>query len=444
MLVNLPFWIRIAILLGSGAIIGACINWAIYAWAMFLQRPISPWMQPAKGESERTLLDRIPVFGWPGRRRDSKIYGSGFWVRPMVIEIVCAIAVPWFYEWLAAGGLTAGNIVFVDPELNQIIPPVRWAQMCEIWFFALGSLLALMCVGTFIDFDEKTIPDQVTVTGTIVALLFAAFSPTFRLPQVLSVKLAKVKAIDSIHYASPGDLTDWYLGTGAMVTAMLIFVIWIWALLPKFSPFYFGWRKSIRLSWAHAFRPKRKTKCDIRIRFRKTPAVTMLLVAMLLVGLTSIAMAWRWLSPLNLECLYSSFVGLAFGGGLVWAIRIIGTMALQKEAMGFGDVTLHAMIGAFLGWQAALLVFVIAPFAALLIVLLQFILVRQNVIAFGPYLCAGAVILLYSWHWVWPAAAAGVFALGPYLLMILAGSLVLMAIMLGVISWVKIRFLEVE
>ena len=71
--------------------------------------------------------------------------------------------------------------------------------------------------------------------------------------------------------------------------------------------------------------------------------------------------------------LYSSFLGMAFGGGLVWAIRIIGTIALQKEAMGFGDVTLHAMIGAFLGWQAALLVFVMAPFAALLVVLIQFI-----------------------------------------------------------------------
>ena len=33
--------------------------------------------------------------------------------------------------------------------------------------------------------------------------------------------------------------------------------------------------------------------------------------------------------------------------------------------MGFGDVTLMAMIGAFLGWQAAVLTFFLAPFFGL-------------------------------------------------------------------------------
>ena len=433
MLTNLPSWIRVAILLGCGAIIGSMINWAIYAWAMFLKRPISPWMKPAEGESERTLLDRIPIIGWIGRRRDSEVYGKGFWIRPMLIEVACAIGVPWFYQWLAAGGLTAGNI-----------PATGWPLMYETWFFAFGMLLTLMCIGTFIDFDEKTIPDEVTVTGTVIALLFAAFAPLYRLPQEPLFGMAKAPTIEPIHYASPGDLPGWHLGTMAMVTAMLIFAAWIGALLPKFSPFYVGLRKSIRLSMAHAFRPKRKTKCDIRVRSRTTPRVTVFLITMLLVGLAGIYMAWNWLPPPNLESLYSSLIGLAFGGGLVWAIRIIGTVALQKEAMGFGDVTLHAMIGAFLGWQAALLVFVIAPFAALLIVLIQFILIRQNVIAFGPYLCAGAVILLYSWHWVRPSAAAGVFALGPFLLVIVAGCLVLMALMLGALSWFKGLFMEEE
>lgn len=431
MLANLPFWIRFAILLGMGAIIGALINWAIYAWAMFLKRPISPWMKPAEGESERRSLDRIPIVGWPGRRRDSKVHGTGFWIRPMIIEIVCAAGVPWFYQWLAAGGLTNGHI-----------PAAGWPAMYETWFFAHGILLALMCVGTFIDFDEKTIPDEVTVTGTLIALLFAAFAPAFRLPSVLFDIGGTV--IEPVHYASPANPPGWHLGTMAMVTAMAIFAIWIWALLPKLPVWYVGWGKSIRFMWAHAVQPKRKSKCEIRIQPRKTPGLTVVLAALLVVGLALIAMAWQFLPNVNLESLYGSFIGMAFGGGLVWAIRIIGTFALQKEAMGFGDVTLHAMIGAFLGWQAALLVFVIAPFAALLVVLLHFILTRENVIAFGPYLCTGAVILMYVWNWLWPKAATGVFALGPILLMILAGSLVLMALMLGMIAWYKGRFMEEE
>ena len=45
------------------------------------------------------------------------------------------------------------------------------------------------------------------------------------------------------------------------------------------------------------------------------------------------------------------------GGGIVWAVRIIASQALGVEAMGFGDVTLMCMIGAFVGWQPALLIF---------------------------------------------------------------------------------------
>ncbi len=165
---------------------------------------------------------------------------------------------------------------------------------------------------------------------------------------------------------------------------------------------------------------------------------------LLVVGLAAIAVAWNLLPAVNLASLYGAFIGMAFGGGMVWAIRIIGTVALQKEAMGFGDVTLHAMIGAFLGWQAALIVFAIAPVVALLMVGIQFVLTRQNVIAFGPYLCAGAAILIYYWDRIWPHAAQGVFSLGPYLLAILAGALVLLPIMLIIIAWFKGMFIREE
>ena len=47
----------------------------------------------------------------------------------------------------------------------------------------------------------------------------------------------------------------------------------------------------------------------------------------------------------------------------MWAVRLIGTAALRREAMGFGDVTLMMMIGTFLGWQACSDLFFLAPFA---------------------------------------------------------------------------------
>lgn len=342
----------------------------------------------------------------------------------MMIEIAWAIGLPWFFQWQANGGLTGGAI--------------PGGTLAQTWFCAHGILLALMCIGTFIDFDEKTIPDEVTVTGTLIALLLAAFAPWARLPEVVA-GMGGV-AIRSVHYASPSPVPGWHVGNAGMLVAMLIFAIWIWALMPKLPIWYVGLRKSCRFMFAYAIQPKRKTKCDIRTTPRSTPGVTIFLGGLLVAGLITLAVGWGRLPILNQQSLYGSFIGLAFGGGLVWAIRIIGTVAMQQEAMGFGDVTLMAMIGAFLGWQASLLVFVIAPFAALLVVFLHFVLTRENVIAFGPYLCAGGVILLFKWSTLWPAAAKGVFALGPVLLGILTAALVLMALMLAFIQWFKQLF----
>ena len=58
-------------------------------------------------------------------------------------------------------------------------------------------------------------------------------------------------------------------------------------------------------------------------------------------------------------------LGLFVGGGFTYAIRQVFTFVFRREAMGFGDVTLMGMIGAFLGWQAAVLTFFLGPFLGL-------------------------------------------------------------------------------
>ena len=60
-----------------------------------------------------------------------------------------------------------------------------------------------------------------------------------------------------------------------------------------------------------------------------------------------------------------SLAGLVTGAGITWLARLTAQWVLGMEALGFGDVTLMAMIGAFLGWQAAVLTFFLAPFFGL-------------------------------------------------------------------------------
>src|SRR5262249_35923934 len=114
-------------------------------------------------------------------------------------------------------------------------------------------------------------------------------------------------------------------------------------------------------------------------------------------------------------------LGLLVGGGLTQAVRLIGSRALGREAMGFGDVTLMAMIGSYVGWQVAVLTFFVAPFFGLGHALWKLMVYfgkrlqglpassADREIPFGPYLSMAAIALLISWPWLWPAWARNFF-----------------------------------
>ncbi len=115
-------------------------------------------------------------------------------------------------------------------------------------------------------------------------------------------------------------------------------------------------------------------------------------------------------TPIALRTLLASLFGLLVGGGLTWGIRILGSALFRKEAMGFGDVKFLAMIGAFLGWQGALLtMFLGCVFGAAIGVVLMLRSGTSARIPFGPYLALGAVVALFlqgeivEWLFVtWP------------------------------------------
>jgi leader peptidase (prepilin peptidase)/N-methyltransferase len=123
--------------------------------------------------------------------------------------------------------------------------------------------------------------------------------------------------------------------------------------------------------------------------------------------------AWMTAFP-HLHGLLLALAGILVGGGIVWGVRISGRWGLGREAMGFGDVVLLAMIGSFIGWQASLVVFFLAPAFAILWVAMSIFFHFERELPFGPYLSLGALTVLLAFRAIAPAAEA-VLALGPFL-----------------------------
>lgn len=91
--------------------------------------------------------------------------------------------------------------------------------------------------------------------------------------------------------------------------------------------------------------------------------------------------------------LLNSIIGLFLGGGLFYLIALV-----SKGGMGGGDIKLMAMIGAFLGWKAVLMVTLIGSLTGSIVGIFLMIFKgkdRKTKIPFGPFLALGSIITLF-------------------------------------------------
>ena len=92
--------------------------------------------------------------------------------------------------------------------------------------------------------------------------------------------------------------------------------------------------------------------------------------------------------------LAASVIGMGIGAGVIYAAAVFGKALFRKEAMGFGDVKFMGMVGAFIGWQGALLTFFVACVLGAILGIALLIRRRNSHIPFGPYLAAGALVAM--------------------------------------------------
>ncbi len=101
-------------------------------------------------------------------------------------------------------------------------------------------------------------------------------------------------------------------------------------------------------------------------------------------------------APLWLIVLGGVLMGYLIAGGVVWVVRIGGSLAFGKEAMGLGDVHMMAAVGACLGWIDPTIAFFLAAFVgvAYAIVAQLFSGKLSRAMPYGPFLAVATMMVV--------------------------------------------------
>ncbi|MEO1591979.1 MAG: prepilin peptidase [Cyanobacteria bacterium J06632_22] len=94
----------------------------------------------------------------------------------------------------------------------------------------------------------------------------------------------------------------------------------------------------------------------------------------------------------------ASLAATLLGLWLISLTRILGSMALNADAMGGADSKLAAMLGAWLGWQGLLLSIFLAALLGTILGGLGLLLSRaqrRQPVPFGPFLALGATLTVF-------------------------------------------------
>lgn len=425
-ILEIPLELRLLALFALGVLVGNLANLAIYAWA-YTPRRESPWLRAHPRDANDRWADRLPLIGWHRLRRKSRELGAGFWLRPIVVELLTGLLFAWLYDWeidqlaLVPPYLLApqGGLLPLKPDLST------WSAL-HLAYAGQMLLFSLLIVGTFIDFDEQTIPDAVTTTATLAGLAFAALFPSSLMPGAIFVNAAKVQWIEIVTLAFPSvDLANWPAVLGAapewrsLALAWGCFWLWCAALLPWIWLPRRGLSKAVRMLVAGAW--------------RSSNFVPMAIIFAL--GTLGIAAVWflsgtQRIAELHWIGLTTSLAGMAGGGGVIWGVRIMGSLALRREAMGFGDVTLMAAIGSFLGWQACVMIFFMAPCLGLAYGVVRLVLGLGRELPYGPFLCLAALVAVIAWRALW--AKFGIVFELPWLV---PAAMAVCLLLVGVLLW---------
>ncbi len=360
-----------------GACVGSFLNVVIYRLPIGMSVTTPPSRCMTCGAKLRFFRENLPIIGWFAVRGKCRYCGVPISPQYMIIEALMALMFLGLYIVLYAVPHYSGWWGQIGGQWWYINTIVRTWPGYVMYSFLLAALVAM----TVIDARTFTIPIQIPLFVTITA--FIAWPLQALLP------LLRTSA-----QTWPIPATCW-TGSGMSVGGM-IGVLISWVLLRA---------GKLRYSFAdyHEYVQEGQTLGDYP-HARREMMLEIVYLAPCIIGLVAGYWLMRWMNPSGvppvlLQAMGGSFAGYLVGGGLIWGIRILGSLAFGREAMGLGDVHLLAAVGAVLGWFDPILIFFIAPFSGLAWAFVSMGIASlfrksRRELPYGPHLAAATLVVM--------------------------------------------------
>lgn len=327
--------------------------------------------------------DNIPVFGWIKLGGKCRFCKQPISPRYPIVEAVTGLLFVFFY------------VMWFLLDIGPCAEPARYLSFGLDWpiFVLYLVAVAALLAASLIDLELFIIPFQIPYFLLFVGLLV---HPVIDTPGM------------------PGGVIGWPITSAMALGGGVGLVISVILLRTKLIPMSFPHgemlerdKPFIEEEFAAARArgedpgpmPELITGGQLRLEISKE--MLFLLPPLIGAGLATVYVSKvgppAWLS----ERWVAGFAGALFGGlvgaFVVWIIRILGSLAFGRVAMGLGDVHLFFGTGAILGAGPITVAFFIAPFFGICYAVWRWVTRRGNEIPYGPFLslACGFVMFFY-------------------------------------------------
>ena len=439
---RLPMFTTTLFVLAVGACVGSLINVLVYRLPRGLD-VVTPTSRCPSCGTKLTWRENIPVLGWiflGGKCRFCKASISAEY--PVIEAIVAVLFGGLFVLWY----LVPADATLLGVHLGAIAP--EWARNGAglTWpaFVVLAVLVGSLVAMTLIDARTCTIPLVLTWVPALTALVFHTghavwFEIRFGsleavLPGIWRAEVPRLRWVTApgeVWTMATGGLGGWrFIGwaLGGMGGLLVSNLLMHKGLLKRSFADYEAWEKTAYPDrpdpalpvapvanedpethptdmWVQY--PYARREMVRELAFLAPPVVLGMAGGWLAVRLVQMN-AGPWIvgesgvsiapaaAPLWLVVLSAVCMGYLVGGGIVWAVRIFGTLAFGKEAMGLGDVHLMAAVGACLGWIDPVIAFFLAAFVGVGWAVLARVVGGRlsRAMPYGPFLAIATLLVV--------------------------------------------------